>query len=691
MVSTGGATAWGGSQVRMAFADFTRQLTLTADGSVWTCGSGEDGLLGNSNLLDLGVPTRIDPTAFGHATMVFVTGNNRHSFAVTTEGILYSWGRDGVGVTAAAGPPPRATPMPVAASLAPGVRVGRSCRLPRLHTLAFCMGTHARVGAGAPHGAAPSELLDAVQSSAVHLDGNLRARGRGPAAPARGSRAPNLSARGRTRQIQSAQRPSTECSPGHLPPVCIYKHWHGASGDGGSMAVAVGFNYVVALTERGGLMIFGENDVGLLDNDAQEPYFDPVLVGGVAPEAQRAALDPAAPGEAVLMLRGGDLHVCCLTDSRAVWVWGTNEDGQLGLGDEENRLLPERWADGECGESPVVMVDCGFETTVALTAAKQVWACGYGSHGQNCSTTRDNLLVPTRVPGLDNIVMVGAQAALSVALAEDGVVWTWGGYHEWPDQDTPAPVAAPVRLGAALFGGSAVVFVAAGTHNWAAVTARGDLWVCGGGLAGPTGPGGLAPVLVGASAPAAWGGAQVLAVSCGHLHTMAITEEGAVWTWGAGRFGKLGHGDEEDHGVPTRIPQASFGGARMVLVCAPSYEMSTAVSEEGVLFTWGAGVLGNGGTGRTPALVPEAVEASRHDNAHVARSCRLPRQHSLAFGMGTHARLGAGALGRGTCRYGATPAELVQAVVEECAAPTGPYACMCKGLLRLLGVCERAC
>jgi len=134
LVSTGGATAWGGSQVRMAFVDFTRQLTLTADGSVWTCGSGEDGLLGNSNLLDLGVPTCINPTAFGHATMVFVTGNNRHSFAVTTEGILYSWGRDGVGVTAAAGPPPRATPMPVAASLAPGVRVGRSCRLPRLHT-----------------------------------------------------------------------------------------------------------------------------------------------------------------------------------------------------------------------------------------------------------------------------------------------------------------------------------------------------------------------------------------------------------------------------------------------------------------------------------------------------------------------------------------------------------------------------
>jgi Regulator of chromosome condensation (RCC1) repeat len=32
----------------------------------------------------------------------------------------------------------------------------------------------------------------------------------------------------------------------------------------------------------------------------------------------------------------------------------------------------------------------------------------------------------------------------------------------------------------------------------------------------------------------------VLAVSCGSRHTLAVTEEGEVWSWGLGHFGALG-------------------------------------------------------------------------------------------------------------------------------------------------------
>jgi len=163
VVTLGGATARGGSQVRMTFTDSDRQVILMEEGSVWTCGSGEDGLLGHDNLFDLWIQMRIDPAAFGNARMVFVTGNEEHSFAVSTEGILFSLGTDGYHM---GGPPPRPTPMPVEASLAPGACIGRSCGLPHQHALAFCMGTHAHLGAGARHRAAPSELLKAVQKSA---------------------------------------------------------------------------------------------------------------------------------------------------------------------------------------------------------------------------------------------------------------------------------------------------------------------------------------------------------------------------------------------------------------------------------------------------------------------------------------------------------------------------------------------
>ena len=248
------------------------------------------------------------------------------------------------------------------------------------------------------------------------------------------------------------------------------------------MAVVMGFNLVVALTERGGLLIFGETYESFIhenddNDDDQQLYFEPVLLGGVA---QGAALEEAAPaaehpfgGEAVLMLGGGDQHVCCLTDSGAVWVCGSNEEGQLGLGDEARRALPVRWADSVCGQSPVVMVACGGDTTVVLTAAKQVWACGCGFSGQNSSPTWGNLSVPTRVPSLDNIVMVSAQDALAVAVDEDRLVWTWGSGNMPPDMYTPK------KLEAAEFGGRAVVFVASGNLECAAVTDKGVLWVWG--------------------------------------------------------------------------------------------------------------------------------------------------------------------------------------------------------------------
>ena len=39
-------------------------------------------------------------------------------------------------------------------------------------------------------------------------------------------------------------------------------------------------------------------------------------------------------------------------------------------------------------------------------------------------------------------------------------------------------------------------------------------------------------------------GQRVIAVSAGGRHSLALTADGAVWSWGGGREGRLGHGDE---------------------------------------------------------------------------------------------------------------------------------------------------
>jgi alpha-tubulin suppressor-like RCC1 family protein len=43
---------------------------------------------------------------------------------------------------------------------------------------------------------------------------------------------------------------------------------------------------------------------------------------------------------------------------------------------------------------------------------------------------------------------------------------------------------------------------------------------------------------------------SVISVSANYESTACVTKNGEVYSWGAGRFGKLGHGDEVDQYTP---------------------------------------------------------------------------------------------------------------------------------------------
>lgn len=46
---------------------------------------------------------------------------------------------------------------------------------------------------------------------------------------------------------------------------------------------------------------------------------------------------------------------------------------------------------------------------------------------------------------------------------------------------------------------------------------------------------------------------NVLQVSCGPFHCAAVSADGALFTWGEGFGGKLGHGDQGSRGEPTLV------------------------------------------------------------------------------------------------------------------------------------------
>lgn len=44
-----------------------------------------------------------------------------------------------------------------------------------------------------------------------------------------------------------------------------------------------------------------------------------------------------------------------------------------------------------------------------------------------------------------------------------------------------------------------------------------------------------------------------LQVACGYAHTLALTDEGFVYSWGANSYGQLGTGNKSNQAVPTLI------------------------------------------------------------------------------------------------------------------------------------------
>jgi len=137
---------------------------------------------------------------------------------------------------------------------------------------------------------------------------------------------------------------------------------------------------------------------------------------------------------------------------------------------------------------------------------------------------------------------------------------------------------------------------------------------------------------------------RIIEVSAGGLHSLAVSDTGELFSWGAGRDGKLGHGDTQPQPVPKRvealagvvIEQASAGDGH-----------SLVISSTGVLYSFGLGECGRLGLGdeetkHLPTRVP-AGPPMRRASAGFYHSVVLSRGGEVfTFGDGAYGKLGHG-------------------------------------------------
>eukprot|EP00277_Geminigera_cryophila_P014150 CAMPEP_0179452312 /NCGR_PEP_ID=MMETSP0799-20121207/36202_1 /TAXON_ID=46947 /ORGANISM="Geminigera cryophila, Strain CCMP2564" /LENGTH=313 /DNA_ID=CAMNT_0021248117 /DNA_START=33 /DNA_END=970 /DNA_ORIENTATION=+ len=311
---------------------------------------------------------------------------------------------------------------------------------------------------------------------------------------------------------------------------------------------ACGRNFTVVVTEPGDIWAWGRGRAGQLGLNTSENQLLPARVNTTY--------------RCMVMVAAGCHHAVGVTSEGTLLSWGAGAGGQLGHGDLETRSRPTLLGKELFGGRKAVMVACGSFHTLVLTAGG-LWTCGAGQHGGLGHGDEADKLVLTCVGAVEfrgaHIVMVAAGGHHSVTLGIDGRVWTWGfGDSGQLGHNNRENRLVPTR--------AAVVLVAAGGEHTVAVTIKGELWVCGHGGFGQLGLGDrvnrLAPTLVGAEA--VFGGSEVLTIACGGAHSLAVTKDGTLWTFGEGEYGELGHNDRKDRLVPTRIDTQHFGNGNIV-------------------------------------------------------------------------------------------------------------------------------
>ncbi len=159
-----------------------------------------------------------------------------------------------------------------------------------------------------------------------------------------------------------------------------------------------------------------------------------------------------------------------------VWGWGDNYYGKLGNGSTMNQYSPVQVQ----GLSDIKCVAAGDTHALALKKDGTVWGWGYNVLGELARSEMGYTNMPAQIDSMKGVVAVSAGCSYSTALLSDGTIQVWGdnGYGQFGNGSSSEDVGyspSPVSVDSL----SDVVAVTAGNQHLLALQKDGSLWIWG--------------------------------------------------------------------------------------------------------------------------------------------------------------------------------------------------------------------
>ncbi|XP_065771288.1 X-linked retinitis pigmentosa GTPase regulator isoform X1 [Muntiacus reevesi] len=293
-----------------------------------------------------------------------------------------------------------------------------------------------------------------------------------------------------------------------------------------------------------------------------------------------------------ISLSCGDEHTAIITGNNKLFMFGSNNWGQLGLGSKATvnkptcikALKPEK----------VKFVACGRNHTLILTGGGKVYATGGNNEGQlglGDTDERSAFHLISFFTSQHKIKQLSAGSNTSAALTEDGELFMWGDNSEGQiglQNITNICVPHQVTIG------KPISWISCGYYHSAFVTTEGKLYTFGEPESGKLGL--PRKLLVNHKVPQLVPGIseKVIQVACGGGHTVVLTEK-AVYTFGLGQFGQLGLGTFIFETSEPRVIESVKDKKISHVCCGENH--TALITESGLLYTFGDGRHGKLGLG----------------------------------------------------------------------------------------------
>lgn len=343
--------------------------------------------------------------------------------------------------------------------------------------------------------------------------------------------------------------------------------FHTASAEAGNedsakRIVAAGYQYSVQVEKDGTVWSFGKSPGHM--------------------RSSQAGREKGGALEHIVQVSPGYSHAAAVDEDGAVWAWGNNESGQLGQGNEDSYAAAVQVPVNTRGDDRIFAVAAGYDHTLALSVGGKVWAWGSNRYGQLGDGTETDRNEPTRVTGerserLDDVIAIAAGRGVSLALTEDGEVWTWGSYGKKDGEIRQILLEKGEKLAPL----DDIVAIAAGYDHALALDRVGKVYAWGLNREGQLGVGKQTEYSLNAVEVA--GLPALTAVSAGSQTSAALDEAGDIWLWGSGYPKRL---QDKSGGSDRFIPERLTNGEHYTAISVGS-DHGIALDDKDQMWVWG--------------------------------------------------------------------------------------------------------